>query len=157
MATDCSSHLTLWTVHRQQVTVTFDGGQLVQDAGLLPLRAFDKRLGFLADLAQRLPDPRYQPFVTHSLEDLLTQHVYQLLAGYPDANDADHTRRDPVFQTLADLAPDPQTPLASRSTLSRLQYAFTRRQHQLPPEDRPAFADMYTAQTRRLFLLNDFL
>lgn len=157
MTTDRSSHLNLWTLHRQQVTVTFDGGQLVEDAGLLPLRAFEKRLGFLADLAQRLPDPRYQPFVTHTAEDLLTQHVYQLLAGYPDANDADHTRRDPVFQTLTDISPDPDNPLASRSTLARFQYAFTRRQHELPPEDRPAFHDMYTAQTHRLFILNDFL
>lgn len=157
MTTDCASHLNLWTLHRQQVTVTFDGGQLVQDAGLLPLRAFEKRLGFLADLAQRLPDPRYQPFVTHSAEELLTQHVYQLLAGYPDANDADHTRQDPVFQTLSDVVPDLRTPLSSRSTLSRFQYAFTRRQHELPPEDRPAFRDMYVAQTQRLFLLNDFL
>jgi hypothetical protein len=157
MTTDCSSQLNLWTLHRQQVTVTFDGGPIVQDAGLLPVRAFDKQLGFLADLARRLPDPRYQPFVHHSVEDLLTQHVYQLLAGYPDANDADHTRCDPLFQTLTDVVPDPTTPLSSRSTLSRFQYAFTRRQHELPPEDRPAFDAMYTAQSQRLVIVNDFL
>jgi hypothetical protein len=156
-AAESLAHLTFWNLHRQQVVVSFDGGQLVQQAGLLPLRHFEKQLGILADLARRLPDPRAPEFVHHSLEALLTQRVYQFLAGFPDDNDAQSLRHDPLFQTLVDVSPDAEQPLASGSTLARMQYAYTRRQQELPEEDRPAFAEMYAAQTQRIPLSNDFL
>jgi hypothetical protein len=58
---------------------------------------------------------------------------------------------------LAGLRPDPDRPLASGSTLARFQYAFTRRQLELPEEDRPAFGEMYRARTDRIRILNEFL
>lgn len=73
MATDCSQQLTFWDLGKQQVTATFDGGQIITDAGLLAIRELDKGLGVLAELAARLPDPRAQKFVTHTREALLTQ------------------------------------------------------------------------------------
>ena len=50
-----------------------------------------------------MPDPRAQPFVTHTREPILTQEIYQILAGYPDGNDAQALRHDPLFQTLVDV------------------------------------------------------
>jgi hypothetical protein len=157
MTTSCAGQLNFWTIHRQQVSVSFDGGQIVSDAGLLPVRHFEKQLGLLADLAARLPDPRSPKFTQHSAEALLTQQVYQILAGYPDCNDAQRLRQDPLFQTLVDVAPDAARPLASGSTLARFQYAYTRRQRELPVEERPAFREMYRAQTQRILIINDFL
>jgi hypothetical protein len=157
MSDDGTQQLTFWNLGSQQLRVDFDGGRIVSDAGLLSLRALEKPLGFLADLARRLPDPRSPKFIHHSAEALLTQQVYQLLAGYPDGNDADVLRDDPLFQILADVSPDAAQPLASGSTLTRFQYAYTRRQHEMPEEDRPAYRDMYTARTERLEILNDFL
>lgn len=157
MATDCQEQLTLWELGPQQVTVAFDGGSLVTDGGLLALRALDKGLGILADLARRFPDPRAPKFVTHSPEAILTQQVYQILAGYADCNDAQQLRRDPLFQTIADVSPAPEQPLASRSTLARFQQAFTRRQAELPLEERPVLREIDAAQTRRLKVLNDYL
>jgi hypothetical protein len=61
---------------------------VVSDAGLLPIRELDRELGILAEAASRLPDPRSSLFVTYSAESILTQQVYQILAGYPDGNDA---------------------------------------------------------------------
>ena len=81
MSTDCPQQLTFWDLGKQQVTVDFEGGRVVTDAGLLPLRFLDKELGVLAELAQRLPDPRSQKYVTHFREAILTQEVYQILAG----------------------------------------------------------------------------
>src|SRR5437868_1447377 len=124
MATDCSEQLTFWKLGGQQVTVDFEGGQIVSDAGLLALRALDKELGILSELAQRFPDPRAQKFVIHSREQLLTQQVYQILAAYADCNDAQVVRKDPLFQTLADRTPSDTNPLASGSTLARFQHAF---------------------------------
>src|SRR5437660_3068176 len=115
MTTDCFEQLTLWVLGPQQVTVAFDGGQLVIEAGLLAIRELDKGLGVLSELAQRLPDPRAQKYITHTREAILTQQVYQILADYPDCNDANRLRRDPLFQTLADVSPRADEPLASGS------------------------------------------
>jgi len=157
MTTDCPQQLTFWNLGKQQVTARPDGGQVVADAGLLPLRHLDKQLGFLADLARRRPDPRDPDRLVHSQEAILTQQVYQILAGYPDCNDAQPLRRDPLFQTLADVPPDPERPLAGRSTLNRHQHAYTRRAATLPLEERPALLDQRAAQTARIRILNEFL
>jgi hypothetical protein len=124
---------------------------------LLPVREFEQELGIIRDLAERFPDPRNQLFVMHSVEDILSQNVYQFLAGYFDANDAQALRNDPLFLTLLGVSPDEEkAPLASGSTLSRFQYAFTRRQRHKPPEERPAFFEQRQAQLGRVQVLNDY-
>lgn len=148
---------TFGNIGKQQVTVDFQGGRIVSDAGLLPIRSFEQRLGIIKNLAQRFPDPRNPILVTHSVEDILTQNVYQFLAGYFDANDAQVLRSDPLFLTLLGVSPDePDATLASGSTLSRFQYAYTRRQHQKPPEERPAFFEQRQSQLDRIQVLNDY-
>lgn len=152
-----SPHFTLASLHRQPVAVAFDAPRIVSDTGLLTVRDLDRRLGYLADLADRLPDPRAQSFITHHAEEILAQQVYQILADYADCNDADQLRSDPLFQVLAGADPQAERPLASGSTLARFQYAYTRRQAERPEEDRPAFGEMYRARTERIRILNDFL
>jgi hypothetical protein len=133
MAPEGTDHLTLWNLGPQQLRVDFQGGRIVSDTGLLAVRALERSLRVIADLAPQLPDPRSPKFIRHSVEALLTQEVYALLAGYPDHNDADDLRTDPLFQILADVSPDADQPLASGSTLARFAYAFTRRDAELPP------------------------
>ena len=157
MPTDCSEQLTFWDLGPQRVTVDFTGGRVVTDAGLLAIRLLDKELGVLATIAQRLPDPRAQKFVTHSREALLTQEVYQILAGYPDGNDAQATRADPLFQTLVGVPPAEEQALASGSTLNRFHHAYTRRQAELPVEERPVGREVDAALTQRLQILNAYL
>jgi hypothetical protein len=157
MVAEREQHFTLWNLGSQSLHVTFDGGRIVSDAGLLAVRALEKPLRVIADLAQRLPDPRAPRFIEHSAEALLTQEVYQILAGYPAFNDAQDLRVNPLFQILADVSPDAGPPLASPSTLSRFQYAFTRRQAELPVEERPVLREIRAAQTGRIKILNDYL
>jgi hypothetical protein len=157
MSTDCPQQLTFWKMGRQQVTVDFHGGQVVTDTGLLPIRLLDKELGVLATIAQRLPDPRAQKLVTHTREALLTQEVYQILAGYADGNDAQVVRQDPLFQTLVDVNPEGERLLASGSTVNRFHHAYTRRQAELPWEERPVLREVDAAQTQRLQILNAYL
>ena len=73
----------------QPILADFSGGQITSDAGLLPLRAFDQRHGLTQELAQHLRDPRQSDRVRHCSLSLLRQRVYQIVAGYEDANDAD--------------------------------------------------------------------
>jgi Transposase DDE domain group 1 len=157
MAQGHESHCMGWSVGSQPLVVDFSAGCLVEDAGLLVVRQLDVSLGVLSDLAARLPDPRSPRYIQHSLESLLVQFVYQFLAGYPDGNDADHTRDDALFQILAGLTVDPDSPLASTSTLNRFLYAYTRRDAPMPREERPSLLQQRRAQTQRLRVINDFL
>src|SRR4051812_37606777 len=115
MSNECPQHLTFWKLGSQQILLDFQAAPLVADAGLLSVRALEKPLRIIAGLAERLPDPRAPEFTHHSSEALLTQAVYQILAGYPDHNDAQLTRDDPLFQILADVSPDDEQSLASGS------------------------------------------
>lgn len=150
--------LVLFEVDRREVTVAFDGGQVVTDTGLLAIRKLDRELGVLSEAAARLPDPRSQLTRQFSTEDLLVQTVYQLLAGYFDCNDAQTLRHDPLLQVLADRVPGTDTSaLASGSTLARFRYAYTRRQQSLPVEERTIEQETQAAKCGRLRELNRFL
>ncbi len=149
------THFSLWDIGRQRLEVTFDQGPVVSDAGLLAIRALERPLGILADLAAMLPDPRAPQFVRHSTERLLTQQVYQVLAGYPDGNDADALRHDALFQILAEVSPDGEQPLASGSTLTRFPYAYTRRGRR--EGELEILLVRRAAQLERIKRLNDFL
>lgn len=157
MVVDHEEHFTLWNVGSQQIHVANDGGRIVSDTGLLAVRALDKSLGVLAGLAERLPDPRSPRYIEHSAEAILTQEVYQILAGYPDCNDAQTLRHDPLLQILADVCPEADNPLASGSTLARFRYAFTRRQAEVPVEERSVLLEIQAARTSRVKILHDYL
>jgi hypothetical protein len=149
-------HSTLFHLGSQPVQVAFDAGTIVNDAGLLLVRSLERSLGILDELAALLPDPRAPKFILHPKRVLLTQQVYQILAGYPDCNDAQLCRDDPLFQILADIAPDPQQPLACGSTLARFQYAYTRRQS-VEPGEPEVLLQQRAAQLARVKILNTFL
>ena len=93
---------------------------LTSDAGLLPLRQFDQRIGLTQQFAQALDDPRDPDLIEHSFADMVRMRVFGILAGYEDQNDHDTLRTDPVFKLVADRSPrDPD--LASQPTLSRFE------------------------------------
>jgi hypothetical protein len=106
--------------------VDFCGGQISSDAGLLPLRAFDQRHELTLSLAERVSDPREDERVRHSVLSLFRQRIYQIIAGYEDANDADLLRHDPAFQILADQPLGEA--LGSQPTLSRWENAPSARE-----------------------------
>jgi DDE family transposase len=106
------------------LVVEVNDAPLSSDAGLLPLRQLDQRLGFTRQLADALHDRRDPDLIDHSLLELLRMRLYGILAGYEDQNDHDALRSDPVFKLLADRLPsDPD--LASQPTLSRFENAVT--------------------------------
>ena len=105
----------------QPIRADFSGGQITSDAGLLPLRAFDQRHHLTSGLAARLGDPRQEERVRHDSLALLRQRIYQIVAGYEDANDADRLRHDPLFKIVADQ--ELEHALGSQPTLSRWENA----------------------------------
>jgi hypothetical protein len=106
---------------RTSVQVDFTGGALSSDGGLLLLALLDQRLGLTQRVAASLHDPRLPARTRHSLLDLIRQRVYQLAAGYEDANDATFLRHDPALKLAVGRAPLSDPDLASQPTLSRLE------------------------------------
>lgn len=110
---------------RKPVQVAFSGGSLSSDGGLLLLAQLDRRLRLTEQIAACLHDPRRQASVQHSLVDLIRQRVYQIAAGYEDANDATPLRHDPALKRALGRAPRTDADLASQPTLSRLEATIT--------------------------------
>src|SRR5437660_1108315 len=105
----------------QPIHADFSGGQITSDAGLLPLRAFDQRHHLTRDWAEGLSDPRQKERVQHDALALLRQRIYQIVAGYEDANDADRLRHAPMLQIVGDQKLGDA--LGSQPTLSRWENA----------------------------------
>jgi hypothetical protein len=80
------------------VRLTFDGGRLTSDAGVLALAEIERRLGIAERLACCLEDPRTPGRVRHTLAEMIRFRVLLIAAGYPDANDCDTLRTDPAFK-----------------------------------------------------------
>jgi hypothetical protein len=99
-------------------------GQLSGDAGLLPIRQFDERIGLTQAFAAALDDPRDPDLTEHSFLEMVRSRVYGILAGYEDQNDHDTLRHDPVFKLVADRSPEDDG-LASQPTLSRFENAIS--------------------------------
>src|SRR5499427_10158818 len=121
MTSCCIPQLPFSFYQHRAIRADFSGGQITSDAGLLPLRAFDERHHLTRDWAAPLGDPRCEERVQHDALALLRQRVYQIVAGYEDANDADRLRHDPALQIVADQKLG--EPLGSQPTLSRWENA----------------------------------
>ncbi len=116
----------------------FDEPLMTSDAGLLLLAEHAARSGDIARIATALapklkapaPGERKPRAPEHSTTELLTQRVMQLIGGYPDGNDSNLLRHDPVLQMLVGKAApgSADATLASQPTMSRLDNGFTLRQ-----------------------------
>jgi Transposase DDE domain group 1 len=118
--------LRLAPVGGKAVELDFDGGRLSSDAGVVLLKDIDDQLGLTRHLATVLKDPRDPRRIAFTLEDLLKQRVYQIVAGYEDANDANTLRDDPIFKLLLDRLPETGDSLASQPTISRFENRVSR-------------------------------
>lgn len=123
---------------RRKIEVSFEGGDVSSDGGLLLVRQMDARLGLIRDLSQAVPDDRHPSFITHSEEELFRQRVLGLVQGYEDLSDHDTLRHDLLRQTAVNR----DTPLASSPTLCRLE---KRANHQSALAIHKVFLDEFIA------------
>ena len=70
-----------------QLVIEPSQGQFSGDAGLLPIRQFDQRIGLTRAFAAVLDD-RHDPDLTeHTFLEIARSRIYGILAGYEDQND----------------------------------------------------------------------
>jgi hypothetical protein len=118
VATEC--HIQFSFRFQPKLTLDFAGGEITSEAGLVLLREFDERLKLTAGLKGLVADERDRRYIEHSTLNLLRQRIYQIAAGYEDANDGTFLRYDPTLRAVAGRG---ELPLASQPTLSRLENA----------------------------------
>jgi hypothetical protein len=117
------------------VLAQFDAGAISSDGGAILLREVDRRIRLLDRVDQLIPDPRDPLHVEHDQRTLLAQRVLAIACGWEDLNDHTTLRNDLVFQLASGRKAssdgqrddvDPARPLASASTLCRLENRIDR-------------------------------
>lgn len=105
------------------VVIEPTAGQLTTDAGLLPFRQLDEQIGLTRRFAEALTDVRASVHVEHTFLEMVRMRVYGILADYPDQNDHDRLRSDPLFKLVCNRSIR-DADLASQPTLSRFENAI---------------------------------
>jgi hypothetical protein len=108
---------------RKKLTVDFDGGNQSSDAGLLLLREAERELGVCRRLAEAMPDRRDPDRVRHAMFGMVMARTAAIACGHKDAIDLDRLRHDPLMKVAVGRCPQSGAPLASQSTISRLENA----------------------------------
>jgi hypothetical protein len=125
--TECNTTTVDFTpLGRRQVVADFLGGRLTSDAGAVLIREVDRRIGLLDSIDQAIPDPRDPRYTVHDQRTMLAQRIISLALGYEDLNDQQALRFDPAIQTVSGGSVEESQPLASPSTLCRLENRMTR-------------------------------
>jgi hypothetical protein len=123
MTDDTPLPFDLPAVRRKKLTVDFDGGNQSSDGGLLLLRHAERKLGVCARLAAAMPDRRDAHRIRHEMFEMVMARVSAIACGHKDAIDLDRLRHDPLMKIAVGRCPESGEPLASQSTISRLENA----------------------------------
>jgi hypothetical protein len=123
MNTDTLLPFDLPAVRRKKLTVDFNGGDQSSDAGLLLLRVAERRLGVCRRLSAAMPDRRDPDRIQHEMFEMVSARAMAIACGYKDAIDHDRLRHDPLMKIAVGRHPESGAPLASQSTISRLENA----------------------------------
>ena len=94
--------------------LNFNGGDLSSDAGLLLIKEFAYKLGFVNILKKEFKTSDSAPFRFHKDDENLWQVIYQILGAYFEDDCADELTNDPVLTAILS-----KKVLASQPTLSR--------------------------------------
>lgn len=120
--TECHSELPYKFPTHRPLVVRFSDLELSSDAGILLARQAEEQVQVCRRLSECIEDWRDPNKIIHSLYQLVTQRVYQLVGGYEDANDSNVLRHDPIFKIACGRSPKAGTDLwASQPTITRLE------------------------------------
>ena len=127
--TECEVGLEYDFYKTRALDVKFSGLELSSDSGILLARQADEKLQLCSGLAGCIPDWREPGKVRHSLSQLVSQRVYQLVGGYEDANDSNALRHDPIYKIVCGRLPlVGEEELASQPTITRLENRVGKRE-----------------------------
>ena len=102
------------------VKVSFTAPELSNLGGLSLIAKSDKESGLCEKFASLIPEWRNETLLVHSLPQLVRQRVYQIAAGFEDADDCDDLRHDSILKMCVGRTPN-NVPLALQPTMTRLE------------------------------------
>ncbi len=108
-------------IGKKPIELSFTANKTSSDGGLLLLKEIENRIGIVKSLSSCLQDNRHQSYVEHSFSSMIAQRVFQIAAGYEDANDSNTLKDDAILKLCSDRMPESQNSLASQSTMCRLE------------------------------------
>jgi DDE family transposase len=113
----------LSAVRRKKLTADFGGGNQSSNGGLLLLRSAERKLRVCRRLADAMPDHRDASRIRHAMFEMVMARVCAIACGHEDAIDLDRLRHDPLMKVAVGRCTQSGAPLASQSTISRLENA----------------------------------
>lgn len=109
----------------QKVLKMDDSGGLLSTLGGLPLAAqLAEEAGLIRMAAERIEDWRNPDLVDFEILELLSQRLFLVADGQPDAIDCSLRKSDPALKAVLAKEPD-GPPLASQSTHTRMEQRMT--------------------------------
>jgi hypothetical protein len=127
--TECDSDLQYDFYSQRSLVVRFSELELSSDAGILLAGQAEAQAQVCQGLAECINEWRDPNKITHSLKQLVSQRVYQLVGGYEDANDSNRLRHDPIYKIACQRLPVAgQELLASQPTITRLENHVNKRE-----------------------------
>jgi hypothetical protein len=120
--TECNSDLPYNFYSHRPLVVQFSELELSSNAGILLAQQAEEQVQVCQGLAECIDEWREPSKITHSLSQLVSQRVYQLVGGYEDANDSNVLRHDPIYKIACGRLPLAEAELlASQPTITRLE------------------------------------
>lgn len=116
-------------VFSKKVEIQFTEEDTSSDSGLLFLKQIVDNLGVVKLATKCIKDKRDPDRIQHDMEEMISQRLYQVCAGYEDVNDSDKLKSDPILKLISklkintnkDKEEENNNELASSSTLCRLE------------------------------------
>lgn len=113
--------LELDVLEDKAVSVSFDGEDVSSNGGTLLLAQAERVSGLIKGAAACLDDHRTASLIKHSMCELVTQRVMQIVAGFPAGSDSNFCRKDSAIKIAAGRNPLTGDDLASQASQSRLE------------------------------------
>lgn len=111
----------------KKVTVDFTAPELSSLGGLMFVREYERSsCRIIERIESCIKDPRFKPMVVHNQTEMLRQRIYQIIAGFEDADDCDRLCGDRILKMCAGRSATDETNLASQPTMTRLENRLSR-------------------------------
>lgn len=145
--------LKLFPVEHKNIELSFTGDQISSDGGLLLLGEVNRQLGLTSKISGCISDKRDSRYIDHTIEELITQRVFQIAAGYEDCNDCNDMRNDMILKTCVGRLPQTGNDLGSQSTMSRLENMVENADlYKIGEQMVDIFIDSYSSQPKVIIL-----
>ena len=101
MPTHCrTDSLDFGSVEGRSIVAAFDGGEITSDGGALLLARTNGAIRLIDRVAAAFTDRRNPDLIEHEVVTMAGQRIIGEALGYPDLNDHDRLRHDPLLASI---------------------------------------------------------